>query len=174
MKHPSTIILLFLTILLLASGCVSEPGLDKTKFADLGRTAEAIKTAVTSSNPCDAPEALEHSLASGIAAVNDRADSKLDQYMITAYTHLLSTYRDGLLLCRSRHQLSNVGYFPKGRVYVSQDLDAVVEKYDLSTEKQQDRRTGVWMRTIDGDSIQEIWESAQAQIRNIEVTMKYN
>jgi hypothetical protein len=174
MRNDSMIIIVFSALLLITSACTSEPAFDKAKFADLGRTAEEIKTAITSSNPCDAPEALAQRLTSNIAAVKDKANSELDRDVIAAYSRLLSTYQDGLLLCRSRHAFTNFGYFPKGRIFVSQDLDPVIAKYGLSKKRHVSERTGAYVYSIDGDSIQVIWESAQAQIQNVENMVKYN
>lgn len=168
------VILVFSAILLFTSACVSEPGIDKGKFAELDRTAQDLKAALTSSNPCDVPESLQQRLASGITAVKGKANSKGEHDLIVAYSHLLSTYKDGLLLCQYRTQLSHFDFFPKGRIYVSQELDPLVEKYDLPMEKHLYKRTGQYMRSIDGNSILVIWESARTQIKNMENMMNYN
>jgi len=70
--------------------------------------------------------------------------------------------------------LSNFDFFPKGRIYVSQELDPLVERYDLAVEKHLYKHTGQYMRTVDGDSIRVIWESARTQIKNMENMMNYN
>ncbi len=174
MKQVRTVILLFLTIMLFNFGCVSEPGIDKGKFAELNRIAEEMKSAVSSGNPCDVPAALEQRLSAGIAAVKDKTASKAERDLVAAYSHLLTTYEDGLLLCHSRTHLTSFQFLPKGRIYVSQELDPLVEKYDLSIEKHLYKPTGQYWKSIPGDSIKVIWESAQAQIKSIETMVKYN
>ena len=173
-RQGGMVVLVFSAILLFTSACISEPGIDKGKFAELDRTIQELKAAITSSYPCDLPDNLQQKIASGIAAVKDKANSKGEHDLIVAYSHLLSTYKDGLLLCQFRTHLSNFDFFPKGRIYVSQELDPLVEKYDLSTEKHIYKRTGQYMRSIDGNSIRVIWESARIQIKNIENMMNYN
>jgi len=174
MRQDRIVILLFSVIILFISGCVSEPGIDKGKFLELNRTVEDLKTAITSGNPCNVPDTLQRRLASGIAALKDKAASKGERDLVAAYSHLLTAYKDGLLLCQSRTMLSNFQFVPQGRIYVSQELDPLVEKYGLSTERHIYRPTGQYWRSIDGDSIKVIWESVQIQIKNIENMMNYN
>ncbi len=174
MRQDRIFIPLFSAMLLFVSGCVSEPGTDKGKFLELNRTAEDLKTAITSGNPCDVPDTLQRRLDSGIAALKDRAASKGEYDLIAAYSHLLTAYRDGLLLCQSRTLLSNFQFVPQGRIYVSQELDPLVKKYGLPTERHLYKPTGQYWRSIDGDSIKVIWESVQMQIKNIENMMNYS
>jgi hypothetical protein len=70
--------------------------------------------------------------------------------------------------------LSGFELFPKGRIYVTQELDPLVEKYDLPTERHVYKSTGAHMKTISADSIQVIWERAKVQIQNIEVMLRYS
>jgi len=86
----------------------------------------------------------------------------------------LTTYNDGLLLCKYRTHLSQFPFVPRGRIYVFQELDPLVLKYDLPTESHVYRPTGLHWRSIAGDSIKVIWERAESQIKNIEVMVKYN
>ncbi|HSQ77763.1 MAG TPA: hypothetical protein VLN91_02625, partial [Nitrospirota bacterium] len=113
-------------------------------------------------------------LVSGIAALKNKTASKEENDLIEAYSRLLSTYKDGLLLCRYRTHLSQFQFVPKGRIYVVQELDPLVEKYGLPTESHLYGPTGVHWRSIAGDSINVIWESAEFQIKNIENMVKYN
>jgi hypothetical protein len=173
MKHGGMFVLAFSAILLFTAGCISEPGFDRGKFEELKRVAQDLKTAVSGTSPCDVPDALQQRLVLGIAAVKEKGTSPAEDGVLAAYSHLLTTYRDGLLLCRSRSQMASFAFFPKGRIYVSQDLDALVEKYDLSTERHRYEPTGQYMRSIDGDAITVIWERVQAQIQNIENMIDY-
>jgi len=160
--------------MLFGPGCVTEPGMDKGKFSELNRTAQDLKTSLASGKPCDAPDTLLQRLVSGIAALKNKTASKEENDLIEAYSRLLTTYRDGLLLCRYRTHLSQFQFVPKGRIYVVQELDPLVEKYGLPTESHLYGPTGVHWRSIAGDSINVIWESAEFQIKNIENMVKYN
>ena len=172
MRHIFTI-LIFALFLALFSGCISDPGFDKTKFEDLGRTAQALRTAITSSSPCNVPQDLEQQLASDIAAAGEKAASKPEQNVVAAYSRLLSAYRDGLLLCRSRGHLANFGFLPKGRIVVSQDVDPLVRKYGLPTDKHRFKDTDAYIYSIDAHAIDVVWEAALAQIKSIEAEVKY-
>jgi hypothetical protein len=160
--------------MLFAPGCVSEPGIDKEKFSELNRIAQDLKTAITSGKPCDVPDTLLQKLASVTAALKNRTASKGEHDLIEAYSQLLTTYKDGLLLCQYQTPLSQFQFVPNGRIYVFQELDPLIQKYGLSTESHLYKPTGVYWRSIDGDSIKVIWESAEFQIKNIENMVNYN
>ena len=174
MRQDGIVVLLVSSIMLCGSGCVSEPGMDKGKFSGLNRTAQDLKTSIASGKPCDMPDTLLQRLASGIAALKNKTASKEERDLIDAYSRLLSTYQDGLLLCRYRTQLSQFQFVPRGRIYVVQELDPLVEKYELPTESHVYKPTGARWRSIAADSIQVIWESAKLQIKNIENIANYN
>jgi len=174
MRPGSLVMLVLLAAMLFISACVSEPEFDKSKFAELNRTVQELKAALSSGDPCSLSDTLVQRLSSEITAVKGRAKSKKEQDLVTAYAYLLTTCKDGLLLCQSRNQFTNLDMFPKGRIYVSQELDHLVERYDLSTEKHLYKKTGQYMRSVDGNSIGVIWDSARTQIKNIENMMNYN
>jgi len=155
-------------------GCVSEPGIDKEKFSALNRTARDLKPFIVSDKPCDVPNTLLQKLSSGTAALKDKTLSKGERDVLAAYSHLLTTYQDGLLLCQYQAQMNQFQFVPAGRIYVFQELDPLVDKYGLSTESHVYTPTGVHWKSIAGDSIKAIWESAGAQTKNIENMMNYN
>jgi hypothetical protein len=174
MRKHSIVIIVLSSLMLFVSGCVSEPGMDKRKFSELNRTAQDLKTSLASGKPCDAPDTLLQRLVSGITALKNKTVSQEERDLLDAYSRLLTTYQDGLLLCRYRTHLSQFQFVPKGRIYVVQELDPLVEKYGLPTDSHVYGPTGVHWRSIAGDSIQVIWESAQFQIKNIENMVNYN
>jgi hypothetical protein len=161
-------------VTLFSWGCTTEPGLDKGKFAALYGAAQDLKTVIGSGTCGGATDAVVQRLASGTAALKDRTASKAERDLLSAYTHLLATCRDGLLLCQFRTHLSNFQFVPKGRIYVTQELDPIVEKYGLPTERHLYEPTGKYWRSISGDSITVIWERAGAEIKNIENMTNYN
>jgi hypothetical protein len=169
-----TIIALLSALLLFASGCVAEPGLDREKFADLNRAAQELKAALRSGRGCEVPDGALQRLAAGTAALKDRTASKAEADLLSAYANLAAVARDGLLLCRSRSHLAGFEFVPKGRIYVSQDLDPIVERYDLPTERHLFKPTGVQWRSISTDAIGVVWERAAVLIRQIEVMQKYS
>src|SRR5512143_4013679 len=106
MRQDGIVIILLSAIILFGPGCVPEPGIDKGKFSELNRIAQDLKTAIKSGKPCDVPDTLLHRLASGMAAVEYKSASKGERDLIEAYSHLLTTYYDGLLLCKYQNPLS--------------------------------------------------------------------
>jgi hypothetical protein len=175
MRKDGIVIIVLMAIMLFASGCVAtEPNLDKGKFAELNRTAQDLKTAISSGMRCEVPDALVQELASGTAVLKDKTASKAERDVLAAYLHLLATCKDGLLFCKSRTHLSGFQFVPKGRIYVFQELDPLVEKYDLPTETHVYGPTGKHWRSISEDSIRVIWERAEEEIQNIKTMVNYN
>jgi hypothetical protein len=174
MRQGGRVLTVVSTLLLFAAGCMTEPGLDKGKFAELNRAAQDLKTAIKAGGRCGFPDTLLQQLTSGTAALQDKTASKEERDLLAAYVHLLAVYQDGLFLCKSRPHLAGFPFVPKGSIYVTQELDPLVEKYDLDTEQHQYGPTGKYWRSISEDSITVIWESAEAVIQNIENMTKYN
>jgi hypothetical protein len=169
-----SVITLVSAILLFASGCAAEPGLDKGKFAELDRASQDLKAAIRSGKACEVPDTVLQRLASGTVALKDKTASKAERDLLAAYANLVTISHDGLLLCRSRTHLSGFEFVPKGRIYVTQELDPLVEKYDLPTESHVYKPTGAHWKSISSDSIRVIWEKAEVWIKNIEVMLTYS
>ncbi len=174
MRRYGTVILSAAALLLLFWGCLREQGTDKAKFAELIQAGLDLKTAIASGTPCDAPDALIQRLIAGTAALKDKTSSKGEHDLLAAYSDLLTIYKDGLLMCRSRTNPPGLHFVPKGRIYVSQEIDPLVEKYGLSTDRHLYKPTGQYWKSIDADSIQVIWKSAESRIKSIENMVNYN
>lgn len=174
MRQDNIGIILLSVIMLIVMGCVSEPNIDKGKFSELNQTVQDLKAAITSGRPCDVPDKLLKRLASGVAVLKDKTTSKTEIDLIADYSNLLNTYEDDLLLCQSRTHLSEFQFVPKGRIYVFQELDPLIEKYGLPTERHVYKPTGQFWKSISEDSIKVILESAEVQTKNIENIMNYN
>jgi len=168
------VIALLSALLLAALGCASEPGLDKEKFAGLDRTAQELKAMIASGRGCEVPDALLERLAAGTAVLKGRTASQAELDLLAAYTNLAAVTRDGLFLCRSRDHLTSFKFVPKGRIYMTQELDPIVERYDLPTERHVYKPTGVHWRSISTDAIGTVWKKAGVLIRHIEVMQKYS
>ncbi len=163
-----------LIVVLSAAGCKNEPALDKGKFADLNRVRQDLDAAIRAGKACDEAEGAVQRLSSGTAGLQGRTASKAESDLLSAYMHLLAVSKDGLLLCRSRTLLSGFPFVPQGRIYVSQDLDPIVERYDLPTEKHLYKPTGKYWKSLSADSLSVVWESAEAEMRHIETMVKYS
>jgi len=161
-------------LLLFVTGCATEPGLDKGKFDELIRAAQELRAAIGSGKACDVPDSVLQRLVSGTAALRGKIASKAERDLLAAFANLATSAQDGLLLCRSRSQLAVLNIVPKGRINVTQELDPIVDKYDLPIESHVYAPTGARLKTISVDAIKVIWEKAAVQIRNIEVTLKYS
>ncbi len=174
MRRNHIVIIFLSAILPLSLGCVLEQGIDKGKFSELNRIARELQASLSSDKPCDVPGSLLQRLDTGITVLKDKTVSKGERDVIAAYSRLLTTYKDGLLLCQYRTQMNQFEFVPRGRIYVFQELDPLVDKYGLSTERHLYAPTGVHWKSIAGDSIKVIWESAEIQLKNIENMVNYN
>lgn len=172
-RQRHIIVILVSIIALACQGCESEPGIDKAKLSELNRTVQELKTFITSGKPCEAPDTLLQQLASGTAALQDKKASQEKRDLITGYARLLATYKDGLLLCRRQTQSAQLPIVSKGSIYVFQDVDPLVEKYGFPTESHLYKPTGVYWKSISGDSINVIWKNAEFQIKYIENIVNY-
>jgi hypothetical protein len=161
-------------LLLFAAGCAAEPGLDKGKFLELSRAGQDLQVVLGSVKICEVPDTVLQRLASGTAALKDKTASKSEADLLAAYANLIAIIEDGMLLCRSRSHLSGFEFVPKGRIYVTQELDPLVEKYGLPTESHVYKPTGAHWKSISADSITVIRERAEVQIKKIDVLLKYS
>ena len=164
---------LLAALILFVAGCSTEPVLDKGKFTELARAARDLKTALGSGEPCAVPDRVLEELEAELAVLKGRTASKPETDLLAAYANLLAISRDGQLICRSRTHLTRFEFVPRGRIYVTQDLDPIVERYGLPTEQHVYKPTGARWKSISADSILMIWEKAAAKIQNIEVMLKY-
>jgi len=159
---------------LLLASCTFEPGLDKEKFAELDSASKDLKAAYSVGDHCNIPGSVSLRLASGAAALEGRTVSKAERDLLAAYKNLAAIAGDAMLLCRSRGQLAGFRFMPAGRIYVTQELDPLVERYDLAIERHPYKPTGAYVKTIAGDSVLVIWDRAESVMQNIDVQLKYN
>jgi len=174
MKQGAIVITLLSAIMLSLSGCAEEPRLDKGKFAELHRAAQDLKAAIGTGKGCEVSETVVQRLASGTAALKDKTASRAERDLLSAYGRLLAMCEDGLLLCRSQHILTGFEFVPKGHIYLTQELDPIVERYDLPIERHLYAPTGKYWKSIPRDSIRVIWERAGIEIKIIENMMNYS
>ncbi len=157
-----------IVLLVFACGCTAEPGLNKAKFAELDRAAQDLKAAIKSGRACETPDTLLQRFVSGTAALNNKMASEDERGLLELYKQLVITYQDGLLLCQTRTTFAGFAFVPKGCIYVTQELDPVVAKYNLPTERHLYRPTGKHWKSIPGESPRVVWEQAAFEIKNIE------
>ncbi len=174
MKKYGIILIALSAMAVFSPGCTREQGINKGKFAELIRIVQDLKTAIASGKACDVPNAVLERLAAGTAVLKDKAGSQDERDLLAACEDLAAIYRDGLLLCRSRTHLTGFPFVPKGRIYVTQELDPVVEKYGFSTERHEYKPTGQYWKSIDAGAINTVWEQAGFRIRYIENMVRYH
>jgi hypothetical protein len=167
--------LLFLLIIIsvAVTACSFEhldPSIDKNKFAKLNAAALSVKTAINSGEPYKQVSDKTDILSGEIEALRPAIKTKRENRLLSAYSDLLAMYKDGLVLWKYREYYPHLQAERNGRIYVSQDVEPVVEKYRFPVERHEYKPTGQIWKTISADSINIVWKNADDQlavIRNI-------
>lgn len=171
-KLENFIVVLSITFSLIGS-CSFEPGINKSKFAKLNATANAVKTSIAKGESYQQVSDKVQQLSIEITALKDRVTTKEEKELLEAYSDLLTMYRDGLLLWKSKLDFASFESMLKGRIYVGQDIEPIVLKYRFSMESHLYKPTGQYWKSIPGDSIQIIWSNADSQLKIIENMPNY-
>jgi hypothetical protein len=157
----------------LIGACSSEPAINKNKFAKVKAAALSIKTALAAgASYQESTDRVEH-LSVEINELKDKVTTKQEEVLLNAYSDLLGFYRDGLLLWKCKLEFAFFDFVLKGRIYVSQDIEPIVWKYQLSTETHLYAPTHQYWKSIDEDSIRLIWSNADSQLKIIENITNY-
>ena len=173
MKIPKSFFAALLIISFFAGACSVGPELDKGKFAKLNVAAEAVKTSIAAGESYQQVTAKVQQLKTEIAAVRDKVPTQKEKELLSAYSDLLGTYRDGLVLWKYKLDFAFFDSVLKGRIYVGQDVEPIVIKYRFPTESHLYEPTGQYWKSIPGDSIQIIWSNADSQMKAIENITNY-
>ena len=173
MKDRKRFLVGLLIIFLLSGACSSEPPVNKNKFAKLSLAAYAVKTSVNAGEPYSQVVDRVQQLSVETEALKDGTNTSEEKQLLQAYTTLLSVYKDGLVLWKYKLDFAFFDSQLKGRIYVGQDVDPIVEKYRLPTESHLYKPTGQYWKSISGDSIQLMWRHADSQLKVIENIANY-
>jgi len=164
---------LLLMIFFLGASCSSEQGIEKGKFTKLSGTAHAVKTSLAGGAPFPQLAEQVKNLSAGITALKEKVTSKEEKELLDAYSDLLAMYQDGLLLWKYKLEFAPFDFVPKGRIYVGQDVEPIVFKYHFPTESHLYQPTQQRWKSLSEDSIQIIWNNADAQLKIIENMTNY-
>jgi hypothetical protein len=167
----------FLTVLaiifLLNGACSSEQGINKSKFVVMNGTAHMISAAISSGKSYRQISDLVQQLSGEIAALKGRTKTTEEKDLLDAYSDLLEIYGEGLVLWKYKLEFAFFDPVLKGRIYVGQDVEPIVDKYRFSTESHLYKPTGQYWKSIAGDSIRIIWSNADSQLKIIEHLTSY-
>lgn len=147
--------------------CACSPEIDKKKFDNLDRVADAIQSSISSGVTYERFGELLQGFSAEIKTLSDAAHSKREGELLKEYSELLKMYQDGYLLWKFSSEFSRHNLVPEGRIYVGQDVEPIVTKYRLSTEAHIFGPTQQSWKSISADSIQIIWDNAGRQRKRI-------
>jgi hypothetical protein len=167
MGNKKNILGLLLMIVFISGACSSEPEVDKTKFLKLDQIAQELQTSHASEASYQHFGELLKALSAEIAALKARSLSRKELEQLNAYSVLYGIYQDGYVLWKYKLEFAPFGIVPKGRIYVSQDVEPIAFKYNLSTESHLYGPTQQYWKSISEDSIQIIWNNADLQYKII-------
>jgi hypothetical protein len=167
MKMQKNILVLLLMIVFIAGACSSEPEMDKTKFRKLDQLAQELQTSHAAGASYQHFGELLQALSAELAVVKAKLLSKKDTEQLDAYSVLYGIYQDGYTLWKYKLEFAPFGIVPKGRIYVSQDVEPIAFKYNFPTESHLYEPTQQYWKSISEDSIQIIWNNADFQYKII-------
>jgi hypothetical protein len=167
MNKQRNILLLLLMIAFITGACSSEPEMDKTKFMKLDQIARELQTSHASGASFKHFGESLQSLSAELAVVKARQLSKKETEQLSAYSVLYGIYQDGYILWKYKLEFAPFGFVPKGRIYVSQDVEPIAFKYNFPTESHLYKPTQQYWKSISEDSIQIIWNNADLQYKII-------
>lgn len=162
--------------ILMAAACSFEsfePSIDKTKFAKLESAALAVKTSIDAGAAYQEVSSRADQLAAEINSAQEIIKTKKEKRVLKSYSDLLGIYRDGLLLWKYQAEFPFLASELKGRIYVGQEVEPVVQKYQFKVETHIYRPTGQKWKSIPEDSIRMIWKNADNQLDIIKKLTNY-
>jgi hypothetical protein len=167
MKMKKNILLLLLMAVFITGACSPEPEMDKTKFLKLDQIAQGLQTSHTAGASFKHFGELLQAMSAELTAAKARALSKEEMEQLNAYSVLYSIYQDGYVLWKYKLEFAPFGIVPRGRIYVSQDVEPIAFKYNFPTESHLYEPTQQYWKSISEDSIQIIWNNADFQYKII-------
>lgn len=176
MKSRKSFLVLMMIISVIGMACSFEqfePGIDKNKFAKLNAAAIAVKASIDAGESYQQVVDKADVLSGDIAAMKDAAATKREKRLLNAYADLSAIYRDGLVLWKYREHFPHLAPELKGRIYVAQDVEPIVEKYRFPTESNVYKPTGQTWKSIPADSLNIVWKNADDQLTIIRNTTNY-
>jgi hypothetical protein len=172
-KELKSLLLMLSVIFLLNGACTSEPEINKNKFDKLSGAARSVKTSIAAGESYQQVADRIQQLSIELTALRNAGTAKREKNLLDAYSDLLAIYRDGLLLWKYKLEFAFFDSVLKGRIYVGQDVEPIVLKYRLSMESHLYEPTGLYWKSIPGDSIRIIWSNADSQMKIIEHITNY-
>lgn len=159
-------IALSLLIVFAFAGCslLDDPKIDAKKFKAVNAAALSVGDAVTSGVDYARFKGLVERLAGEISHVKASSGSDREKELLKDYENLLGIYRDGLVLWKYKLEAPRYGFMPRGRIWVAQDVEPIVEKYRFSTKTHVYEPTQKAWKSISEDSLGVIWMNARSQM----------
>lgn len=159
------ILIIGIWLLIVCTAC--SPQMNKQKFEKVNHTVQALQHAISAGGDYPQLGVLIQQLSSEIESLNAGVTSGKERDLAQEYSKLLKMYQDGFLLWKYHTEFSSHNFVPKGRIYVGQDVEAIVVKYRLPTETHIFEPTQQRWKSIAEDSIRIIWDNADAQVKRI-------
>lgn len=100
---------------------------------------------------------LIQELTAEVMVAGDVAKEEADQALLSAYSDLLTTYKDSAVVWKQKLESDKLE-FHKGRILVTEEVAPLIEKYKLPAK---DAAIGdIKYRTLDAEAMQLVWVSA--------------
>ena len=146
-KEWKSFLMVLSIIFLLNGACSSEPSINKSKFTRLNTAARAVKTSIDAGGSYHQVADRVQQFSIEITALKDKIATKEEKELLRDYSDLFAIYSDGLVLWKYKLDFAFFGSQLKGRIYVGQDVEPIVEKYRFPTESHVYKPTGQYWKS---------------------------
>jgi hypothetical protein len=147
------------SIILLLFSISCAPQIDKNKFENVNRAAKTIEGSVKIGVNYQRFSELLQNMSTEATIVKDQIKTEEEAELLKRYEIILETYQESGIVWQ------NMRY---GYIYVEGEIEAIVVKYNLPTETHKFPRK---FRTISGNVIQLIWETARIKTDSANVIL---
>ncbi len=153
-----------MVLFIFLGSCTSE--IDQKKFEKVYRAAKTIQSATVVGVNYQKFSELLQDFSTELSITDDIEKSDLEKMLLKQYKVGLSAYQDVNIIWGE--QILNIGSLivPTGEIFVEGNMQAIVKKYDLKTERRLTPYGSVPFNTIPESSIQEVLKVANEQIDN--------
>lgn len=138
--------------------------IDQAKFENLYRTAKAIQGSIEVGVSYDKFTELLQSLSTELSIANDKAKSEKERELLKSYSEVLACYHESAIVWKNRIDSDRYWYIPAREIFVEDELKPIVAKYSLPTKTHVFPYMKRKYQTIQGSSLQLIWEKAAERL----------
>lgn len=157
----------FVSVFVIATFLGCSPGIDKKKFEEVAKAAEAVQKAIDNQDDYLKSQELFDLFSNEVIALRNRVSNDTEQQLLKAYSDQLLTWQDGFLLWDYKVESSRYAWIPENRIYLDPKIMPLAAKYNLPVQSHVVQITEYEFKSVPADSLKIIWERARVQLNRI-------